>query len=106
MKTKGLAIILLLTILMLAAGLAYSGSRPTGYTFGTTIWAHPWDEPNNNNGPSPSSAMIRRDDHRVIMIPISDFLIWIYIKDIPKGSDHQKNSIKINERSYQIIFPW
>lgn len=90
MKTKSLAIILVLAVWILAAGSAYSGGGPPGNTFGTPS-AHPWEEPNNNNGPSPSSAMISRYDHRVIMIPIfSDFLIWIYIKDIRKGSDQQK----------------
>lgn len=107
MKTKSLAIILGLAVLMLAAGSAHPGGGPPGSTFGTPS-AHPWEELNNNNGPVGSpSVMILRDDHKVIIIPIfSDFLFWIYIKDIRKGSDHQKNSIKIEEGSYQIIFPW
>lgn len=96
MKTKILAVVLVLAVLILAAGSAYSGWRPPG----SRCKAHPWEG-------SPPGAKIIRDDHRVIMIPIfSDFLIWVYIKDIGKGSDQQKNSIKISERSYQIIFPW
>jgi hypothetical protein len=51
--------------------------------------------------------MFLQKDRKVIEIRIfSGFFIWIYIKDMPKGSGHQKNSTKTNERSYQIIFPW
>jgi hypothetical protein len=47
------------------------------------------------------------EGRKVVEIRIfSDFFIWIYIKDVPKGSGHQKNSTKTNEKSYQIIFPW
>jgi len=106
MKTKSLAIILVLAVLLLTAGSVYSGNRPPGSTFGPIVKGHPWEE-NYNNGPTGSSAMILKNDHRVFMIPIfSDFLIWIYIKDIRNGSDYQKNSTKIDQKSYQIIFPW
>lgn len=107
MRTKGLAIILVLAVLILAAGSVYSGSGPPGSTFGPTPRAHPWEEHNNNNGPFGCSAMVLQDDPKVVMIPIfSDFLIWIYIKDIHKGSDRQGSGIKIGDKSYQIIFPW
>lgn len=107
MKTKSLAIILVLAVLILTAGSVYPGSRPPGGTIGSPPKAHPWEEPNNNNGPSGCSAMFPQEDHKVVAIRIfSDFFIWIYIKDMPKGSDHQKDSIKTNEKSYQIIFPW
>ena len=93
MKTKSLTIILVLAMLMLAAGSVYSG--------------HPWEELNNDNGPFGCSPMGLQDDTKVIMMPIfSDFLIWIYIKDIHKESEHQKNSVKTDDKSYQIIFPW
>jgi hypothetical protein len=107
MKTKSLAIVLVLTVLFLATGSVYSGSRPPGSTFGPIVKAHPWEELNDNNGPAGSSAMILKNDHKVFMIPLfSDFLIWVYVKDIHKGSNHQKNSTKIDEKSYQITFPW
>jgi hypothetical protein len=108
MKKKSLAIILVLTMLFLVTGSVYSGNRPSGSTVGSPTKAHPWEELNNGNGPSPSSAMGLYHDYKAIMVPIfSDFLIWIYIKDTRKGSDHQESSIKIDERSsYQIIFPW
>lgn len=107
MKTKSLAIILVLAVLILTAGSVYPGSRPPGNTFGSPAKAHPWEEPNNNNGPSGSSAMFIPEGRKVVEIRIfSDFFIWIYIKDVPKGSGHQKNSTKTNEKSYQIIFPW
>ncbi len=107
MKTKSLAIILVLAILILTAGSVYPGSRPTGNTFGSPTKAHPWEDLNNNNGPSGCSAVFLQEGRKVIEIRIfSDFFIWIYIKDMPKGSDHQKNSTKTDERSYQIIFPW
>jgi hypothetical protein len=106
MKTKGLVIILVLAASILAVGSAYPGNVPPGSTFGPIVKAHPWED-FNNNGPSPSSAMILKNDRKVFMIPIfSDFLIWVYIKDIRKGSNHQKSSVKVDERSYQIIFPW
>lgn len=105
MKTKGLAITLVLAVLILAAGSVYSGSGPPGSTFGPTPRAHPWEE--DNDGPSGCSAMIIQDNHEVIMIPIfSDFFIWISIKVVHKESEHQKNSVKIDDNSYQIIFPW
>jgi len=94
MKTKGLAIILILAMLIFASGSVYSG--------------HPWEDLNNNDGPFRCSPMaLQDDDPTVIMIPIfSDFLIWIYIKGVHKESEHQKNSVKIGDSSYQIIFPW
>jgi hypothetical protein len=104
MKKKSLAVILVLAVLILATGSVYSENAPPG-----SKWkGHPWEDFNNyNNRPSLGSAMFFYNDHKVIIIPIfSDFLIWIFIKDVPKGSDHQKNSIKIQEGSYQIIFPW
>ena len=105
MRTKDLAIILVLAVLILAAGSVYSGNGPPGSTFGPTPKAHPWE--GDKDGPSGCSAMVLQDDPKVIMIPIfSDFLIWIYIKDVHKESEHQKNSVKIDDKSYQIIFPW
>lgn len=105
MKAKIIAIILVLAILIIATGSVYSGLGPPGRTFGPTPKAHPWEDFNNNNGPSGCKAMVLKDDRKVLMIPIfSDFLIWIYIKDAPIGSDH--GGIKIGEKSYQIIFPW
>ena len=94
MKTKGLAIIVVLAVLILTAGSGYS--------------VHPWEEDNNNNGPFGCSAIVLQDeDPEVIMIPIfSDFLIWIYIKGVHKESECQKNSVKTGDSSYQIIFPW
>jgi hypothetical protein len=107
MKTKSLAIILVLAIMILTAGSVYSGRVPPGSTFGPIVKGHPWEELNNNNGPSGCSAVFLQDNRKVIEIRIfSDFFIWIYIKDVPKGSNHQKNSTKTNEKSYQIIFPW
>jgi hypothetical protein len=107
MKTKSLAIILVLVILILTAGSVYPGSRPPGSTFGPIVKGHPWEDLNNNNGPSGGSAMFLQKHRKVIEIRIfSGFFIWIYIKDMPKGSDHPKNSTKTNEKSYQIIFPW
>lgn len=107
MKTKSLAIILVLAIMILTAGSVYSGRVPPGSTFGPIVKGHPWEELNNNNGPSGCSGMFLQDNRKVIEIRIfSDFFIWIYIKDKPKGSGHQKNSTKTDERSYQIIFPW
>ncbi|MFQ6003386.1 MAG: hypothetical protein ACE5KJ_06530, partial [Candidatus Zixiibacteriota bacterium] len=70
------------------------------------VKGHPWEEINNNNGPSGCSGNGYSDGHKVITIPIfSDFFIWIYIKDIRRESEHQKNSVKIDDKSYQIIFP-
>jgi hypothetical protein len=107
MKTKSLAIILVLAILILTAGSAYPGSGPKGNTFGSPAKAHPWEDFNYNNGPFGCSAMFIPEGRKVIEIRIfSDFFIWIYIKDVPKGSGHQKSSTKTNEKSYQIIFPW
>ncbi len=108
MKTKGLAIILILAMLILTSGSVYSGYGPPRSTFGPTPKAHPWEDLNNNDGPSGCSPMILQDDDpKVIMIPIfSDFLIWIYIKGVHKESEHQKNSVKTGDNSYQIIFPW
>jgi hypothetical protein len=96
MKTKSLGIILILAVLLLAWGSAYS-----------RIWSpvdplpgHPWEG---------SSKMVK-DDPKVkvvIMIPIfSDFLIWIYIKGVHKESERQENSVEMGDNSYQIIFPW
>lgn len=107
MKTKSLVIILVLAVLILTAGSVYPGSGPKEITFGSPAKAHPWEDLNYINGPVGSSAMILKEDYRVTIIPFfSDFWIWICIKDIRKGSDQQKNSIKVDERSYQIIFPW
>lgn len=107
MKTKSLAIILVLAILILTAGSVYPGRVPPGSTFGPIVKGHPWEDLNNTNGPSGSSAMFLQKDRKVIEIRIfSGFFICIYIKDMHKGSGHQKNSTKTNERSYQIIFPW
>jgi hypothetical protein len=104
MKTKSLVVVLVLTVLIFTTGSVYSKNAPPG-----SVWkAHPWEDSNNsNNRPSLSSNIVIYNDHNVIVIPIfSDFLIWIFIKDVPKGSDHQKNSINTDVRSYQIIFPW
>ncbi|MFQ6003291.1 MAG: hypothetical protein ACE5KJ_06050 [Candidatus Zixiibacteriota bacterium] len=49
MKTKSLAIILVLAVLILAAGSVYSGRGPKGGTFGPPVKGHPWEEINNNN---------------------------------------------------------
>lgn len=107
MKTKSLAIILVLVMVILIAGSVYPGRVPPGSTVGSPAKAHPWEDLNNNTGPSGCSAMFLQKDRKVIEIRIfSGFFIWIYIKDMPKGSGHQKNSTKTNERSYQIIFPW
>jgi hypothetical protein len=104
MKTKSLGIILILTVLLLAWGSAYSRTGSRGGTFK----AHPWEEGNNSNGPYGCSAKILKDDPKVvIMIPIfSDFVIWIYIWNTPNDSEHQKNSVEMGDNSYQIIFPW
>lgn len=104
MKIKSLTIILILAMLIIDAGTVYPRNGPPGSTFR----AHPWEDLNNNNDPSPSSGMVLHYDQKVIVIQIfSDFLIWVYIKDVHKRSDDQKDSIKINESSYQIqiIFP-
>jgi hypothetical protein len=107
MKTKSLAIVLVLAVLFLMAGSVYPGSGPPGIPSRPVVKGHPWEELNNNNGPSGSKGMVFQDSPKVLMIPIfSDFLIWIYIKDIRKGNDHQKDSVKISDKSYQIIFPW
>jgi hypothetical protein len=108
MNTKSLAIILVLAIMILSAGSVYPGSGPPAGTVGPIIVkGHPWEDLNNTNGPFGSSAMFLQEDHKVVAIRIfSDFFIWIYIKDMPKGSNHQKESIKTNEKSCQIIFPW
>jgi hypothetical protein len=109
MKTKGLVIVLILAVMLFTAKSVYSGNKPPGSTFGPIVKAHPWEEIDDNSGPTGSSAMILKNDHKIFMIPIfSDFLIWVYIKDIRKGSDHQGSSININDKSYQyqIIFPW
>jgi len=107
MKMKSIVIILVLAMLFLAAGLAYSEGGPPGSTFGPPAKGHPWEEFNDDTGPSGSSAMVIHEARIVIMIPIfSDFLIWIRIRDIRKGGDLQESSDKINDKSYQIIFPW
>jgi hypothetical protein len=93
MKTKGWAIILILALLIFASGSVYS--------------SHPWEELNNDDGPFGCSPRALQDDYKVIMIPIfSNFLIWIYVKDGHKEGEHQKNSVKVEDNSYQIIFPW
>jgi hypothetical protein len=94
MRTKSLGIILILTVLLLMAGSGYS--------------THPWEGDNDNNGPFGCSAKISRDDPRIIItIPIfSDFLTLIYLNDVSKEGEHQNNSVKIGDNSYQIIFPW
>jgi hypothetical protein len=107
MKTKSLAIILVLAMLILTAGPVYPGRVPTRSKFGPPVKAHPWEDLNNNNGPSGCSAVFPQEDRKVIEIRIfSDFFIWIHIKDMPKRSDHQRNSTRTDVRSYQIIFPW
>ncbi len=104
MKTKSLAIILVLAVLMLAAGATYSAKAPKGGTFGPPVKAHPWEEI-NNNVPSGSGTDLRSDDHKMITIPIfSDFFIWIHIKYVHKESEHPKDCARIGEKSYQIIF--
>lgn len=105
MRTKGLAIILILAMLIFASGSVYSGFGPPRSTFGPIAKGHPWE--GDKDGPSGCSAMIIQDDPEVIMIPIfSDFLIWIYIKGVHKENERQKNSVKTGDSSYQIIFPW
>jgi hypothetical protein len=104
MKTKSLAIFLVLAMLMLSAASTFSASGPPG----SRLRGHPWEELNSNNGPSGSSAMvIQVKDRKVIMIPIfSDFFIWIYVDGVHNEGEHQKNSGKVGDNSYQIIFPW
>lgn len=107
MRTKGLAIILVLAMLILVVGSVYSGYGPPGNTFGPPAKAHPWEDLKNSNGPAGCSAIILQDDPKVFMIPVfSDFLILIYVKDVHKESKHQKNPVKAGDSSYQIIFPW
>lgn len=110
MKTKSLAILLVLAMLILAAGSAYSVKGPKGGTFGPPLKGHPWEDfdniPPGSSGsgvPDPPNAI--RDYQRVIAVPIfSDFLILIYIQDINKENSDPGSSIKFRGKSYQIIF--
>ena len=104
MKTKSLAIILVLAVLMLVVGAAYSARAPKGGKFGPPMKGHPWEEFNNNR-PSGCGPSVRSDHHKMTVIPIfSDFFIWISVKEIAKESEHPKDSGKISKKSYQIIF--
>lgn len=109
MKTKSLAIILVLAVLILAAGSVYSARGPRGGIFGPPVKGHPWEDFKDTSGGAgsgvPDSPSVTSDYQRVIPIPISsDFLILIYTKGIDKGNSDSGSSIKFKGKSYQIIF--
>jgi hypothetical protein len=101
MRTKSLAIILVLTMLILVATWAYSDgwSVPIGSGSG-----HPWEGYTDGPGGHPSPVSI---GHQVIMSPIfSDFFIGIYPKDVNKEGERVKRPDKIGDKSYQVFFIW
>ena len=108
MKTKSLVVILILAVMILAAGSAYSGRGPKGRLFGSTVEGHPWEDLKNTTDTGsgvPASTNVTPDYQRVIAIPIfSDFMILIYIQDINEKNSDSGSSIRFRDKSYQIIF--
>lgn len=101
MRTKSLAIILVPTMLVLAATWACSDgwSGPIGSGSG-----HPWEGYTDGPGghPSPVSG-----GHHVIMSPVfSDFFIGIYLKDAYKEGENRKKPDQIGDKSYRVFFTW
>ena len=101
MRTKSLAEILVLTMLILAATWVYSAgwSVPIGSGAG-----HPWEGSTDGPGgrPSPIST-----GYQMTMSPIfSDFFIVIYPKDVCKEGERQRKPDKIGDKSYQVFFIW
>jgi hypothetical protein len=112
MNTKILAIILILGVLILAAGSAYSGRGPKGSMFEPTsaIDAHPWEGSKNTSSGSggsgiPSLPSVASNYNEVIAIPFfSDFTVLICVQKITKKGNDPGSSIKFKGKSYQIIF--
>jgi hypothetical protein len=101
MRTKTLAIILVLTMLILATGSVYSAGPPPFIGSGS---GHPWEGSTEGPGGRPSPIS---NGHQVVMSPIfSDFFIGIYLKDVFREKEHPKKSVKIGDNLYQIFFPW
>ncbi len=101
MRTKSLAMVLVLTMLILAAASICSAgwSVPIGSGSG-----HPWEGSRDGPGghPSPLSS-----GHQLTLSPVfSDFFIGIYLKDVCKVGEHLKKPDRIGDKSYQVFFIW
>ena len=101
MRTKTLATILVLTMLILATGSVYSAGPPPRIGSGS---GHPWEGFTDGPGGRPSPVSY---GHQLVMSPIfSDFFIGIYLKDVFREKEHLRKPVKIGDNSYQILFPW
>jgi hypothetical protein len=101
MRTKSLATIPVLTMLILAATWVCSAgwSLPIGSGSG-----HPWEGSMDGPGSRPSPVS---GGHQIIMSPIfSDFFIGIYPKEVQQESQLQEKPDRIGDKPYRLFLTW
>ncbi len=104
MRKKSLTVVLILSILILAAGSAYSNWGPKKYEFGPiVIQGHPWGESTHSNngtyappGYRPGAGAGFQD---LVTTIITNFTVQFYLKYVVKGKKDGQSSIRYNNRS-------
>ena len=101
MRKISLTIVLILSILILAAGSAYSNWGPKKYKFGPiVIQGHPWGESSRSTNTTPCyrpGAGAGFQD--LITTIITNFTVQFYLKYVTKGKKDGQSSIRYHSKS-------
>jgi len=101
MKKKTLAVVLILTIVTLSAGSAYSGWGQKKDKFGPTVVKdHPWGESGHRMDypasyrPGPGTGF-----QDMVITTITNFTVQFYLRYVAKGKKDRRSSIRCNGKS-------